>query len=180
MKIARITATVAATVVAVLGFNTPAASALGVYYDGLRFNLHHVAKVVYVEDHTANTWNVKAAVAAWDKGTDVSVRYGKCRTGAGCIHIFKNRYGKTGWVGRAHFNYNPATHAFVGVVVVTLNESYALTPGVRQQIACHEIGHGLGLQYHSTALNTCMHVRANTKASRYPSAQDKAVLNVFY
>ena len=95
------TTRIAATVVAVLGVlgvNTSTASAT-IVYSGVRYPIHFAAKVVYVEDHESNAWSVKTAVAAWDKGTDVSVRYGKCRAGAGCIRIYRGKFGMTGWTG---------------------------------------------------------------------------------
>jgi hypothetical protein len=85
-----------------------------------------------------------------------SLRLNSTSHGASVIHVVDDNYGATGWVGYA---YNWGYHAGHGHA--QLNLYYR--PGDRrtqQGVACHEVGHFLGLA-HSTDATDCMHTPAD-------------------
>jgi hypothetical protein len=152
---------------------------------------HFAQKVVYVEDHTGSAWPISTAVRNWDAGTDVSVRYGKCRTGAGCIRVYEVSacYTHKGcWAGLTDYAparwYSSPSGPYMngGYVRVSVNRNVirSTTARMRQQVACHEVGHALGLGYHSPVLGSCMYAPNSARASVLPSAADRANLNRVY
>jgi hypothetical protein len=142
--------------------------------------LHWPYKVVYVEDHTGWRWPVREAAATWDYGTDVSVRYGACRSGAGCVRAYEGYYGLTGWGAQTSFGYISSTRTLVGWVRIRFNDSYAQDAHKRRQLACHEEAHGLGLEYHWLTFQSCLYGYASDYASMYPNSYDRYRLNQVY
>ena len=172
---------VATLAMSLLVISAPAArTSIDYSTSGPRYNLHYPVGIVYVEDHTGSAWPVRAATRVWDQGTDVSVRYGKCRATAGCVRVYEGRYGMTKWVGSTSYHWNTVKHVFQGSTITRLNNSYRLTARTHQQIASHELGHALGLMYHSSSRGTCMFPRADPKASMWGNGYDKRVLNTLY
>jgi hypothetical protein len=166
---------VAATVMLAAGLGvvaTPAASAAVAYP-------HFASRIIMVEDHTGSKWPVKASVLQWDRGTDASIRYGKCRAGVGCVRVYEQRQGKNGKAGSAVLVWNPVT-MLLNPVKVTLNDSYWLSAHQRRQDVQHELGHAFGLNYHSKSLGSAMYYLITNRASMYPSAGDKRILNSLY
>lgn len=152
---------------------------------------HFAQKIVYVEDHTGNSWPVAASVRDWDAGTDVSVRYGKCRANAGCVRVYEvsapvSRPGS--WAGLTDYNYarwySSRTGPFMngGYVRVSVNRNVigSTTARMRRQVTCHEIGHALGIGYHSPVYGSCMYAPNSARASVLPASADRAALNRVY
>jgi len=165
----------AATVILAGGMSvvaTPTASAAVAYP-------HFASRIIMVENHTGSKWPVKASVLQWDRGTDASIRYGKCRVGAGCVRVYEKRLGKNGTAGNAALVWNPVT-MLLNPVKVTLNDSYWLSAHQRRQAVQHELGHAFGLNYHSTSRGSAMYRWIANNVSMYPSAGDKRILNSLY
>lgn len=135
---------------------------------------------VYVEDHTGWAWPVWEAAGSWDYGTDVSVRYGVCRSGAGCIRVYEGYYGGTGWWGNTALVWYPST-GVITRATVRLNDSYlyAMSAHQRRTVVCHEEGHGLGLP-HQNSTSSCLYPVAYQYTSAYPNWVDRARLNLRY
>lgn len=129
-------------------------------------------RVVYVEDYTSSRWPVREAARTWDASTDLSVRYGKCRTGAVCVRVYEGWYGRNGHAADTII----AGSGALGSAVIRFNDSYRQNAHNRRQAACHEQGHALGLD-HALGKASCMYYKETADASLYPSAQDKAMIN---
>lgn len=142
---------------------------------------------VYVEDHTGNRWDIHRAVYDWQWGTRVNVIYGGCRHAMPCVRVYEGNYGRTGYVGRTVYDSVPnpgkwhwtgRTWVMGGVTRIYMNNSYPTTVRQRQQAACHETGHSLGIIDH-TGPDSCMYYK-NGAQSIVPTIADRAALNRVY
>jgi hypothetical protein len=135
-------------------------------------------RVVYVEDHTGPAWPVDKATAQWRRAVKgVDIRYGKCAKGAGCVKVracteaemAASADGDSMAVGR--------TTPKPGYQDVCLgtgpDDTYEVDLGLA--IACHEIGHGLGLD-HNQDKDSCMQAYIDSAPS-HPGKRDIARLD---
>jgi len=152
--------------------NAPAAVASVTLY-------HHAYQVVYVEDHTGAAWPVTTLAASWDYGTDLSVRYGPCRTGAGCVKVYECWCGTAQPPGWVNWGYYVGTHVFAEPVTVHLNDSWWWPWRNRVQAVCHELGHALGIISH-LGTYSCMYGYLTTAASAWPGLYARSLLNTVY
>jgi predicted Zn-dependent protease len=143
---------------------------------------------IYVENHAGRAWPVRTAVQQWDAGLHVSVQYGACRAGAGCIRVYEAKLGLDR-TGQTDMEY--AEPGVMSKAVVTFNSEYdfladAADPGLMDtaellSTACHELGHALGIAEHSTDPTSCMQVPPEDDRSyrpvASPSKADFAALN---
>jgi hypothetical protein len=135
---------------------------------------HWGYRVVYIEDHSSLVWPVHAAQYQWQWGTDVDVRYGGCRAGAGCVRVYDGYYGAT-WAGKTPMTYSGDR---ILSARIALNDSIRLDAHQHRQAACHELGHALGLEYHHRNYASCMHWQVSDAASMYPTWWDRHNLNL--
>lgn len=147
---------------------------------------HFAYSVVWVQDSTTSgMWPVKSVAAEWDKGTNVSVRYGPCRPDAACIKVSAETVAAPyNWGGVTWANENLLTHEITGADTVTLNDSWGqgATLHDRTAVTCHEMGHALGLMYHwpDASTGSCIVSVVDPNQSTVPNAQDRAYLNSVY
>ena len=140
--------------------------------------LRHRSSIIYVEDHTGWRWPVYEATHDWNYGTTASVRYGACRAGYGCVRVYEAYLGRNGQVGVTHFVWSGSI--LVEPVKVVFNDSYFPDAHQRRQTACHELGHGLGIEFHDPYKSSCLYAYATDSASMYPGAWGRYWLNRAY
>jgi hypothetical protein len=133
---------------------------------------------VYVEDHSGRAWPVKAAVAKWAVGmVDVHVVYGKCRDQAPCVTVTEDDLSEDigGQTPMDRGLFSGEMHG----AKVQFNRMYADDPAWwRTAVACHELGHAMGIESHDTGPDSCMAgglLTATTPA--HPGKRDLAELN---
>lgn len=134
---------------------------------------------VYYIDFTGNSWPVTDARIDWYQapGIDAYYRYhtaGCPGGGRHCVNVREGRYG-TDWYGLTEAT--TSNGYFVGTPTVKLNNQ--VTPNTyaaRRSVACHEMGHALGMA-HNNSTNSCMSIPA---FPQHPSSQDYSVLNKYY
>jgi hypothetical protein len=136
------------------------------------------AGVVYVEDHTGPRWPVAQATALWRRAAKgIDIRYGKCRPGGACVKVRECTEAEaqaglgadSAAVGRAV----PARGYQDACLGTGPDDTYLGDMGLA--IACHEIGHGLGLGHNEDA-DSCMQAYVD-RAPAHPGRRDIAALN---
>lgn len=159
-----------AAVVALAGVIAwPAAANAYITYGGQV--LHHKYHVVYVESH-APSFPVQSRVnylRLMQPGVDV--RYGACRSGAGCVKVYQMHRGRHTSPGMTYFGIYPDL-SLVEPVVTRYDLDYPWTDHDRKQAACHEVLRGLGIGYVTSSYSTCMHASLNGGASSEPAWED--------
>jgi hypothetical protein len=89
-----------------------------------------------------------------------------------CVVVHVGRYGEIGWAGRAE-------HVDEHRRRIRLNLDKASTQLFRQHMACHELGHVLGLMHHQQ--EGCVRSRHNLNQEvRYVSPVELDALRAFY
>lgn len=151
----------------------------------LNYVFHFTYSTVWVNDQTHGLWPIRDVVKSWDKGTNVSVRYGACRPNAGCVQVSSEAVAEPfNWAGTTWANEDLLTHEIHGTDTVTLNDTWgqSVTLHDRTAVACHEIGHALGLMYHwpDASTGSCIVAVFDPNQSDTPNAQDRAYLNDVY
>jgi hypothetical protein len=135
---------------------------------------------VYFLDHTSSSWPVTDARIDWYQAPGIDAYYrwhtaGCPGGGRHCVHVYNGNYG-TGWYGMT--SAVSSGGLFVdGTVKIELNDQ--VTPNTyaaRRSVACHEMGHALGLD-HNGSTNSCLSV---PQFPQHPSADDFGVLNLLY
>jgi hypothetical protein len=138
-------------------------------------------RVVYVEDHTGDGWPVTGAVAALDRALIISVRYGRCRDGAGCVRVSEKPTLTGDYLGLTHTWASRSTHEMVRDATVELSDVVQTSTG-RWDTTLHELIHAMGWNQHdSTGLMRAFIDVDAPGTTRYgvPPA-DAAALNAAY
>jgi hypothetical protein len=141
---------------------------------------------VYFLDHSGNSWPVTDARVDWYQapGIDAYYRYytaGCPGGGRHCVNVYDASYGQTGWY--AQTTWQTSGGYFVdGTVQIQLNDSTTPnTYAARRSVACHEMGHALGLD-HNTGTTSCIktYLFQAPAFPQHPTANDFSVLNALY
>lgn len=133
---------------------------------------------VYFLDHTSDSWPVTDARVDWYQAPGIDAYYrwytaGCPGGGRHCVHVYSGSYG-TDWYGVTEAT---ASNGLFGTVTVKLNDQ--VTPNTyaaRRSVACHEMGHALGLDA-NLSTNSCM---SDPEFPQHPSSDDFGVLNALY
>ena len=141
---------------------------------------------VYFLDHSGNSWPVTDARVDWYQapGIDAYYRYytaGCPGGGRHCVNVYDASYGQTGWY--AQTTWQTSGGYFVdGSVKIQLNDSTTPnTYAARRSVACHEMGHALGLD-HNTGTTSCIktYLFQAPAFPQHPTSNDFSVLNALY
>ncbi|WP_187284642.1 matrixin family metalloprotease [Streptomyces sp. uw30] len=135
---------------------------------------------VYFLDHSGDSWPVTDARVDWYQAPGIDAYYrwhtaGCPGGGRHCVHVYSGSYG-TDWYGVTEAS-SSGGYFVDGSVTVKLNDQ--VTPNTyaaRRSVACHEMGHALGLD-HNGSTNSCLSV---PEFPQHPSSDDFAVLNQLY
>lgn len=154
MNFTKIRRVVALATVVILGaFGTTSASAHILYDGGGNFVHQSHGRDIHFINGTSANWNdnVRWAQLEWHGRMNGSLRFPTTSNhDAAYIHAVDVNYGNTGWYGQA---YGAGHHGGHGHL--QLNQYYNLTYGARNAVACHEIGHFVGMA-HSADASDCM------------------------
>lgn len=150
---------IASTVFAFLGLAQTQVALATHSWNGYHWKRYDTAVAqVYVTDHTGTRWPVNAAANKWNESARLGVYWvapGNCPMN--CAHTWEGNYGASGWYGLTTIDLIAGTKHFKsGHVKVQFNNYYATTSDQRRSIACHELGHVIGLWEEYTRTTSCM------------------------
>jgi hypothetical protein len=116
---------------------------------------------VRFNDHTSAAWPVSAAVTNWNQapGIDSFYHFNSCPAVAGerCVDVWSANYGATGWHGISNLSWFAGTTFRLQETGISaqLNDFYGTAGNAGRRVACHELGHTLGVN-HATSSASCM------------------------
>jgi hypothetical protein len=147
--------------------------------------------VVTLGDNVSKTWETALQNAArnWSMSLmfDMVVTAGKttpaqCAINAGRVEVCNAKYGQTGWYGLTNITTNGDV---ITGASVKLNDSYKQSNDYKTMIACHEIGHSLGLWHQDETfgnpnINTCLDFTNQPTSNMQPNSKDYWELEGIY
>lgn len=101
---------------------------------------------------------IRAGVTAWNS-TNAPYVYITGSTPSNGVTVNMGDYGATGWDGQATTHFNTSTHAATSATIYLSTHylnSYLDDEGLWKALACHEMGHVLGLDHNETVTRTIM------------------------
>lgn len=110
--------------------------------------------VVEVVVTTSARWPLRAASRQWATPHLRLEVVSSCQPAAPRVVVHEHSCGHTGWVGLTTATADQMS-TFHSPVLVQLNDSYGLTGSQYQAVACHELGHALGLD-HTSRSTSCL------------------------
>lgn len=140
-------------------------------------SFRHSSPVIYVEDSTGARWPVGSTAAMWSRGTDVSLRYARCRTDAPCIRVTESRWPIRGGGTASYATTTRNKAAGRTRATIKLNNNPGLSRRERRAVVCRELGRALGLSYNSGA-SSC--VSRSAQAPARPTDADVRSVNRLY
>lgn len=135
----------------VLGVLPADASGHILYDNGNLSHQRHARDINFYNGGGGTTWDsARWAQLEWHNRMGGSLRFPTTSHDSSFVHVVEASYGNTGWAGQT---WNAGYHA--GHAHVQLNVSYNLYAWQWNAVACHEIGHSVGMA-HSSDASDCM------------------------
>ncbi len=137
---------------------------------------------VCAEDYTGSTWPVKDARLDWYQAPGIDLYYhyyDGCSSSYHPVWVYEGNFG-TEWYGQTSYVWTSSTHVYRSSATISLNNQ--VTPNTysaRRKVACHELGHALGVG-HNTSTSSCMVNGSNFATAQHPSSQDFTILTKLY
>ncbi len=123
---------------------------------------------ICVEDHTGRSWPVHAAARKWSQSSRIEYYFlADCGARRRKVKVFEVFRPDVSWAGYTTVLFDSRLH--YTRVRVYLNSA---RPSVHRAIACHELGHAVGLG-HNTSTSSCMYW---APTSPYPGVGDFRLL----
>ncbi|WP_203908077.1 zinc-dependent metalloprotease [Rhizocola hellebori] len=144
---------------------------------------------IFVVDYSGANWPVYEAAVVWNQSTVLNVGYrgpywSGCYDGHYCLSVYSDDYEKkcgvaepNTWVGCTHMVTNGDIYYDWGTI--ELDDSNSASYHLNQGTACHEIGHGLGLD-HNLFTSSCVYYQRLPDRSIYPANGDFLMLESIY
>lgn len=145
--------------------------------------LHWQSGYVYWADDTGPEWPVLSQAIAWDGASNVDGIYSSssasCTSGH-CVTVREAPLGGCdGTLGDTHFDYYSSGHFIPNSVYIRIDQDCSgLSSTRRRELACHEMGHSLGLDHRPASSSSCMTIASMN--SRVQNAHDYAQLAAMY
>ena len=135
---------------------------------------------VCAEDYTGTSWPVHDAQAEWYKAAGIDLYYhyfDGCSSSYHPVWVYEGNFG-TDWYAQTYYVFTSSSHVYRKSATISLNNQ--ITPktyGARRSVACHELGHALGLG-HNTSTASCM--VDGPYFPQHPTSQDFTILTKVY
>lgn len=138
--------------------------------NGWSHNVH--GRNYYVYQGTSSVWSAQSRQAQidWDNVMSESLRFDTVAHESSAIHTVDQNYGATGWIG---YTANGGVHAGHAHVQLNLYYGNSETWQKKRQVACHEIGHVVGLAHSSDATDCMVTPATNTGLSLAAGHRDQ-------
>lgn len=135
---------------------------------------------VYFNDQSSSAWPVGTVISLWNQSPKIAPRWAPSGcpvlSGSHCVWVNSGGYGASGWLGITYLSWDGNMNFLDnGSIGVRFNDSYSSS---HQAVACHEVGHALGMGHNSSTGSCLYSVDPRTTA---PSGDDFWVLaNAIY
>ncbi len=137
---------------------------------------------------TTSAWTFSALSFSPEPGEPLGRNKRKCTKLSGVVHVCSAEYGRNNWLGLASITIDNNSH--ITSAVVKLNDSYLTSPPydfpeLKQHVACHELGHTIGLDHNDEIFDneptgTCMDYSNHIAEDLGPNEHDFEVLEEVY
>lgn len=130
---------------------------------------------IYVKDTSGAGWPVGTTASIWNNSPNIHITRTttSCPTsGQHCVYSTSGNYGAVSWDGQTSITYN-SNRFFYNGESVKFNDYYgnSYSPDQRRHVACHELGHVIGLD-HNDVTSSCLYYRNSAAPATQPTSDD--------